>query len=115
MRALVEFTGQTKYKTYVCILLALLSNRIFFSVQLHNPETTTMFALGWSQTLRSWVLTFPKFGVFINQGLDLACRGGGCSCVTRGTDLPLPFTFLPPSTTSKMLKAQNLEGIPILW
>lgn len=31
--ALVEYGGQTKYKTQLCILLALLSDRIFFSLK----------------------------------------------------------------------------------
>lgn len=113
MGALVEFMGQTKYKMQVRILLALLNDRIFFSVKLHNPETTIMFVLGWSQTLQSWILTFPKFGVFLNQGLDLACRGrGGDSCVTCGADLPLPFTFLPAPTTSKMFMLRIWRGSP---
>lgn len=75
MGVLLEFVGQTKYKTQVCILLALLNDRIFFSVKLHNPETTIMFVLGGSQTLESWILTFPKFGVILNQGLGLSGSG----------------------------------------
>lgn len=76
MGALLELVGQTKYKTQVRILLALVNDSIFFSVKLHNPETTIMFVLGGSQTLESWILTFSKFGVILNQGLDLARQGG---------------------------------------
>lgn len=49
---LAECGGETEYKTQLCILLALLHDRIFFSLKHIIPETT-MFVLGQSQTLQS--------------------------------------------------------------
>lgn len=63
-----------------------------------------MFVLGWSQTLQSWILTFPKFGVIRSQGLDSACWGGEAHVYPVGLTYLCHLLSSPTYITPKMLR-----------
>lgn len=60
-----------------------------------------MFVLGQSQTLQSYILTFPRFGVIQSQGMDSAFLGRGAHVWPVALPCLCHLLSSPPSTTQR--------------